>query len=145
MRVLLVGDVMGRPGRRAVREILPRLRRERDIAFCIANGENLAGGAGVTRKTADDVFRAGVDVLTGGNHTWDNKEVFDVIDDRRILRPANYPPGTPGRGCAVYETEGGAALAVLNLLGRVLMNPVDCPFRAADALLGELGGEPIPV
>jgi hypothetical protein len=142
MRLLVLGDVFARPGRAALRARLAEIRRELSIDLCIANGENLAGGTGLTRTTVREIFDAGVDVITGGNHTWDNKEILDFIDeDPRILRPANYPPGTPGRGSGVYQTPAGEKVAVLNLMGRVFMPTVDCPFRAADAAVSALREE----
>lgn len=138
MNLLFIGDVFGKPGRRAVQGILPSLRREFAVDFCVANGENLASGAGVTGETAEELFAAGVDVLTGGNHTFDRREGLSAIeDDLRILRPANYPPGTPGRGAGVYEC-GESRVAVVNLIGRVFLLNADDPFRAADEVLETL-------
>jgi hypothetical protein len=136
MRILIIGDIVARPGRRAVQKVLPRLRAELGVDFCIANAENLAGGAGMTRATVEEVLEAGVDVLTGGNHTWDQKEGILLLDENpRLLRPANYPPGTPGRGWRIYPRDGGPAVGVLNLQGRIFLPPIDCPFRVADEAL----------
>ncbi len=139
VRLLLIGDVVGRPGRRAVSTLLPSLVSESGVDLVIANGENAAGGLGLTRETADQLFGAGVHLLTTGNHVWDRKEIFQFIDDEpRILRPANFPPGTPGRGWMVLETPAGHRVAVVNLMGRTFMDAIDCPFRAAEQLLQEL-------
>lgn len=133
MRILFVGDVHGKPGRRAVARRVPALRRELGVDFVVANAENSAGGVGLTAKTAAELFEAGVDVLTGGNHTWAKREVYELLDsDPRLVRPANYPPGVPGHGSTVLR-RGGLALAVLNLQGRVFMDPLDDPFRVAQA------------
>lgn len=133
MRILFVGDVIGGMGRRLAASVLPDLCFERQIDFVIMNGENAAGGKGLTPRVARELFGMGVHVLTGGNHTWQNREIFDIIDDEpRILRPANYPldPNVPGRGYEVYNVPGtDLRIGVLNLLGRAFMEPVDCPFR----------------
>jgi len=143
MRILFLGDVVGKPGRFAVRDQLPSLRRDRGVDFVIANAENASGGVGLTVKGAEELFRAGVDVLTSGNHIWRHREIYPRLDQEpRLLRPANYPPGAPGRGAGVFATTSGEKIAVLNLLGRTFMEPVDCPFRAADALLAALPPEP---
>lgn len=140
MNLLFVGDIFGKPGRRAVAELLPGLRRELSVDFVIGNAENAASGAGITPTTAAELLDAGVDVLTGGNHTWDRKEGLSVLDDElRVLRPANYPEEVPGRGTGVYPWDG-LRIAVVNLIGRVFLHPVDCPFRAADRILESLAG-----
>ena len=133
MNILFVGDVVGKPGRRIVAQQLPALRRELAVDFVIANGENSAGGFGITRETFDDLIGAGVDVVTGGNHTWQAREIHTLLDsDPRLLRPANYPAGTPGRGGGVFRTSGrGIPVGVLNLEGRVFMQPLDSPFLVA--------------
>ena len=139
MNVLFVGDVFGRPGRRAVRALVPRLREERRVDFCIANAENVAGGYGLTRETADQLFDAGVDALTGGNHMWDKRDIREILaEDTRVLRPANYPPDAPGLGSAVFPSAAGISVGLLHLVGRVFMKEVDCPFRLARELLGDL-------
>ncbi|MBN1867301.1 TIGR00282 family metallophosphoesterase [Candidatus Sumerlaeota bacterium] len=142
MRILFIGDVVGRPGRELVAALLPKFRKEKGIDFVLANGENAAGGKGITPEVADDLFRAGVDVLTGGNHIWQNKQVFHIIEtESRLLRPANYPvdPDVPGRGSGLYEVCGSdAKIGVVNLLGRVFMAPVDCPFRVGRELVDRL-------
>jgi 2',3'-cyclic-nucleotide 2'-phosphodiesterase len=138
LNLLFIGDVFAKPGRMGVRAMLPDLRREFSIDFCVANAENSASGAGITADTAEELFGAGVDVLTGGNHTFDRREGLAAIErDLRILRPANYPPGTVGRGVGVYPC-GGRQIAVVNLIGRVFLMNVDDPFRAADEILESL-------
>lgn len=138
MRILVVGDVIGRPGRRAVATLVPRLRREYEVDLVIANGENAAGGLGLTKETAEELFAAGVDVITSGNHIWDQREIIPILDsDLSILRPLNYPPGVPGRG---YIIKGQAL--VVNLVGRTFVGNFDCPFRAMDQLLEELADKP---
>lgn len=133
-----MGDVHGRPGRRAVARRVPSLRRELGVDFVVANAENSAGGVGLTPQTAGELFAAGVDALTGGNHTWAKREAYGLLDsDPRVVRPANYPPGVPGQGSTVIR-RGGAALAVLNLQGRVFMEPLDDPFRVARAEVDRL-------
>lgn len=135
MRVLFVGDVVGRPGRRAVAETLPRLRVERAIDLVVLNGENAAGGAGLTGEIARELHQAGADVITTGNHVWDQRSFKDEIDSLPfVLRPLNLPPNNPGRGWTLAK---GALVA--NAIGRVFMHEQDDPFRALDALLAELG------
>lgn len=139
MKLLLIGDVVGRPGRVVVERLLPSLRQEAAIDFVVANCENAAGGAGITPRTADELFRAGVDVLTSGNHVWRKREVFDLLKlDHRVIRPANYPEGAPGSGAVIVDALNGQKVAVLNLMGRVFMEPIDCPFRAAERELARL-------
>ncbi|MDA1128452.1 MAG: TIGR00282 family metallophosphoesterase [Chloroflexi bacterium] len=136
MRILMIGDVIGKPGRDAVRSLLPDLKREQSIDFVICNGENTAGGFGITVDTAKELLECGVDVLTSGNHIWDKKEIIPYLDGGLpLIRPANYPDA-PGRG---YLHQAG--VTVVNLMGRVFMAPLDCPFRTADALLENLKKE----
>jgi hypothetical protein len=131
--VLAIGDIMGRPGRNALKAFLPALREKHAPDFVVANGENAAGGVGMTEEIGRDLL-AMVDVLTSGNHVWDKKEALSYLDrEPRLLRPANYPPVNPGRGSYVATNAAGAALAVLSLQGRVFMEATDCPFRTADA------------
>ena len=138
MRILMVGDVIGRPGRRAVGALVPGLRQEYRLDLVIANGENAAGGLGLTTETAEELLEAGVDVLTSGNHIWDKKEILPSLDgELAILRPLNYPPGVPGRG---YLIKGEAL--IVNLVGRTFIGNFDCPFRAMDELLEELIDSP---
>jgi 2',3'-cyclic-nucleotide 2'-phosphodiesterase len=144
-RILMVGDVIGKPGRIAIEQVLPEIRDARGIDFVIANGENLAGGMGLTASTAEAMFAAGVDVVTSGNHIWDKREIYPYLDQsERVLRPLNY--GThdvPGRGWGVYHALDGTELAVINLQGRTFMQPIDNPFTEADRLLDE-ASEPLP-
>ncbi len=136
VRILFLGDVVGKPGRRAVREgVLRRIQRG-EVDFVIANCENAAGGAGVDPKTADELFAAGVHVLTSGNHVWRKKEIIGYLGQTpTLLRPANFPPGTPGAGWVVRESLCGVRVGVVNLMGRVFMDALDCPFRTAEAVL----------
>ncbi len=134
MNILFIGDVVGKPGRRAVATLVPRLREERGIDFVIANGENSAHGAGLTASTVDALLSSGVDVVTSGDHVWDQKETSEVIEhEPRLLRPLNYPPPAPGRGSTVVPCAGKPGVGVINLMGRVFMRSTDCPFRAAEA------------
>lgn len=134
----MIGDVVGRPGRRAVKDNLAHIRDSFGISFVLANAENVAGGVGVTRETAGELFSYGVDALTSGNHVWDKKESFDFIaEETRLIRPANYPPGVPGIGYNVFQV-GGCKIGVVNLCGRVFMPELDCPFRKAEEILSVL-------
>ena len=134
MRILLIGDIFARPGRTAVQRVLPSLRASRDLDFVVANAENVAGGRGMTLATLEPLFQAGVDVVTSGNHVWDQRDMLrDIEGDPRILRPLNLPPGTPGAGYFV-----GDDVLVVNAMGRLFMRDIDCPFRALDALLDDL-------
>ncbi|PIW68655.1 MAG: TIGR00282 family metallophosphoesterase [Candidatus Omnitrophica bacterium CG12_big_fil_rev_8_21_14_0_65_42_8] len=142
MKILLIGDIVGSPGREAVKKIVPKLRRERDIDFVIANAENVAGGSGLTPETVDELLQNEVDVITSGDHVWKKKEVYERLSkDKRIIRPANYPETSPGSGMTVIPMENGAKIAVINLLGRVFMNPIDCPFTAAEREIGKINRE----
>lgn len=139
MKLLMIGDIVGRPGRTIVREKLPILKRESGIDFVIANAENAAGGNGITEKIKQELIISGIDFLTMGNHIWDNKDVFNFIEEeQRIIRPANYPVQTPGKGYQLVELENGIVIGILNIAGRVFMNPLDCPFRTADAVLDKM-------
>jgi len=136
IRILMIGDVVGRPGRRAVIENVPGLVRDEGINLTIANGENAAGGNGITREVANELFSAGVEVITMGNHVWNKKEIFNLIArEERIIRPGNYPPGAPGAGFGRYETKNGVKVGVFNLSGRVFMPGLDCPFRKAEEVI----------
>lgn len=139
MRFLLIGDVIGRTGRNTVKEVLPEVKKKYKPDFIVLNGENLAGGFGITKKVFDEVERLGIDVFTSGNHIWDKKDIFKFIDEEpKILRPANYPPMVPGRGYGIYE-KNGKKIAVINLIGRVFMGlPLDCPFRKFDEIYEEI-------
>ncbi len=146
MWVLCLGDVVGSPGRRAVREFLGRIRARRDVDLVVANGENVAAGTGITEGAARELFDAGVDVLTGGNHIWDKREGLPLIrGEERILRPANYPPGVEGRGWGVFRGRSGTPYAVVSLAGRVFMGDMDCPFRRMDEVLPEIARAGAPV
>jgi metallophosphoesterase (TIGR00282 family) len=140
VKLLFIGDIVGQPGRRAVTELLPRLRDQHALDFIIANGENSAGGSGITPKTAAEIFSAGVDVITSGDHLWDQKEVMELLaGEKRFLRPLNYPADVPGRGSGVFEVQsprfkvkGPLSVAVLNVQGRTFMQPpLDNPFPLA--------------
>jgi len=136
LRIAFLGDIVGRPGRKAVKIWLDRRRRELDL--CIANGENAAAGFGITRKVAEELLSSGIDVITGGNHIWDKKEIFEFIDDLPVLRPLNYPEGTPGRGSLTIEVKG-VRVTVLNLMGRVFLECTDNPFRVFDSFYSDEG------
>lgn len=139
LNLCFVGDVVGRQGRRAVANLLPGVKGEFNIDFTIANCENAAGGFGLTKKVADELLSSGIDVLTSGNHIWDKREMVPLLDSMdRVLRPHNYPPGVPGRGCGVYRVKDAVKICVMNLQGRVFMRAIDCPFRSADALLEQV-------
>ncbi len=139
MRLLFLGDVVGRPGRRALSSLLPRLVAREEVSFVVANCENAAGGKGVDVQSAEELLDAGVDVLTSGNHVWQIRDIVPYItENERLLRPLNFPLGVPGRGWTVRRGRGPAAVGVLNLIGRVFMGPADCPFRAAAAAVEEL-------
>ena len=140
MKLLFIGDIVGQPGRNAVKVLVPKLRGQHALDFVIANGENSAGGSGITPKTAGEIFDAGVDVITSGDHLWDQKEVMELLaNEKRFLRPLNYPPGTPGRGSGIFEVQSPKAkvqspisIAVLNAQGRTFMQPpLDNPFPLA--------------
>ena len=134
MKLLFIADIVGQPGRRAVKELLPQLRQEHGVGVVVANGENAAGGSGITGKTAEEIFAAGVDIITCGDHLWDQKEVTELLaGEPRFVRPLNYPPGTPGQGSAIFAAPGLPPLAVLNLQGRTFMPPLENPFLAARA------------
>jgi len=138
MLILAIGDIIGKPGRQAMNKLLPDLRQQYGLDMVIANAENTAGGLGLTSTTAKELLDAGADVLTSGNHIWAQKEIIPYLDgEMPILRPLNYPPGVPGRG---YIING--QVMVVNLMGRVFMGDIDCPFRAMDKLLAELKHKP---
>lgn len=129
-KILFIGDIIGRPGRNAVRELLPALVNRHSPDIVIANGENAAGGFGITPDVADELKRLEIDVITTGNHVWDKKEIYEYIKkEGRLIRPANYPAGAPGRGWGVFECSNDVKVGVLNLLGRVFMESVECPFK----------------
>ena len=139
MRILFLGDIVGRPGRRAVCASVHRLRAELGLDLVLANAENASGGLGLKPQEADELLAAGVDLLTTGNHVWKYRELYGYLGSQpRVLRPANYPPGVPGTGFGLVDMPAGGQCAVINLQGRVFMEALDCPFRAADALLAGL-------
>lgn len=142
MNLLFLGDIVGKPGRLAVRQLVPKLIHRERADLVVANCENISGGAGVEPDACRELFEAGVDVLTSGNHIWRKKEINDYLErEPRLLRPANFPPGAPGRGAGSFRTAGGVTVGVINLIGRVFMDAVDCPFQAADGLVGALQAE----
>ena len=140
MRLLFLGDVVGRPGRRALGHVVPRLASREGVAFVVANCENASGGKGIDPNSAEELYDTGVDVLTSGNHIWQNASIVPYLrENGRLLRPLNFPRGVPGEGWTVrYPRRSEVAVGVLNLLGRVFMAPVDCPFQAAAAAVEEL-------
>ncbi|MEJ2026931.1 MAG: TIGR00282 family metallophosphoesterase [Limibacillus sp.] len=139
MRFLFLGDIVGRPGRDAINKHLPDLRRELGLDAVVANGENAAAGFGITQKICKEMFEAGVDLISGGNHSWDQREALSFIDDEpRLLRPQNYPAGTPGRGSGVVDAGRGRKLLVVNLMARLYMDPLDDPFATMKAVLSSV-------
>jgi metallophosphoesterase (TIGR00282 family) len=145
VRVLMIGDLIGKPGRVAAQQVIPQLRDELDLHFVVANGENVAGGMGLTASTASALFDAGVDVITSGNHIWDKREIYAELErDERILRPLNYGDSdVPGRGWGVFHAANGTEVAVINVQGRTFMQPIDNPFTSLDRLL-DTGATPLP-
>lgn len=142
MKLLFIGDIVGEPGRRAVKTLVPLLRMQHGLEVVVANGENSAGGSGITSKIADELFAAGVDVITSGDHLWDQREVTELlVNEKRFLRPANYPPGVGGQGARVFRLEGCPPFAVMNLQGRAFMAPLENPFTLAQSLVAELRAE----
>ncbi|HEY8677081.1 MAG TPA: TIGR00282 family metallophosphoesterase [Candidatus Dormibacteraeota bacterium] len=142
--VLAIGDIIGRPGREAIARLLPQLRQEYAIDLVVANGENSAGGFGLTPRIADDLFSLGIDVLTSGNHIWDQREMMTGFEDHRpILRPHNYPAGAPGRGWFCYDLGAKGQVLVGNVQGQLFMPPIDSAFGAADAILRQGEGTPL--
>jgi 2',3'-cyclic-nucleotide 2'-phosphodiesterase len=132
LKILFIGDVVGNPGRKAVKEMVSKLKKSMDIDFCIANCENSAGGRGITYVVAQEIYKFGVDAITMGNHVWAKSEILNFIDsDSKIVRPANYPQELPGKGSTIISSEKGK-IGVMNLLGRVYMDSIDCPFKAAE-------------
>jgi metallophosphoesterase (TIGR00282 family) len=142
--VLAIGDIIGRPGREAIARLLPQLRREYAIDLVVANGENSAGGFGLTPRIADDLFTLGIDVLTSGNHIWDQREMMTGFEDHRpILRPHNYPAAAPGRGWFCYDLGEKGQVLIGNVQGQLFMPPIDSAFQAADAILRQGEGTPL--
>ena len=139
MKILFIGDIVGEPGRKAVKTLVPSLRRRHDLDVVIANGENSAGGSGITPKIAEEIFSAGVDVITTGDHLWDQKEVTALLQNEpRFLRPLNYPRGTVGQGSRLFQPENRPPFAVMNLQGRTFMPDLDNPFAVAQPVVAEL-------
>lgn len=130
MNILFVGDIVGRTGRETVKALLPGLRKEFDLEFVIANGENAAGGSGLTPRIVEELLGFGIDVITTGDHIFKKREVLKIINEEpRLLRPANFPPLAPGRGSGIFKTKNGNPICVINLIGRIFMEARDCPFR----------------
>ena len=141
MKVLMVGDIVGSPGRRAFARVATRMREAGKVQFVVANAENSAGGKGLTLPLAEELFAAGADVLTLGDHTWDRRELQTTIDrESRIVRPANFAPGCPGQGHTTVRTGSGEAVTVINVVGRVFMGLYDCPYRTMDGILVKMAG-----
>jgi metallophosphoesterase (TIGR00282 family) len=139
LRILFIGDIVGSPGRRIVRERLGDILAQREIDLCIANGENSASGFGITPRIAEELFGLGIEVISGGNHSWDRREIMEFMPhEPRLLRPANFPPGSAGSGLFVGTAKNGIGYAVLNLQGRTFMTPLDDPFRTAEAELAKV-------
>jgi len=141
IKLLFVGDIIGKPGRYVASRVIPQLIKERELDFVIANGENAAGGFGLTKNIVGKLHSYGIDCITTGNHVWDRKEFIKEIEEcSGVLRPANYPPGAPGRGYCIIE-KNGKKLGVVNLQGRVFMDPIDCPFRVGRDIVEKLREE----
>lgn len=141
MRVLFIGDIVGSPGRKAAKEMINKFKKEEQVDFCIVNGENAAGGSGITYVIAQELYNNGVDGITMGNHTWSKHEILNFIEsDNKIARPANYPQDLPGKGYAILNGKNGK-IAIMNLLGRIYMDNIDCPFKAADRELEQIKKE----
>ena len=142
MKILFIGDIVGSPGREAIKKLLPGLIKEHSLDFVVANAENVAGGSGITLKTADDLFASGVDVLTSGDHIWKRNEIFELLNtEKRILRPLNFPSSSPGQGSSVFKTKTGKNIGVINVNGRVFMDPLECPFKTSLKAAEELSKE----
>lgn len=141
MNILVIGDIVGKPGRRAVREALAGLQNEHNVEFTIANAENAAGGRGLTKDVKGELLSSNIDVLTMGNHVWDNKDIFNFVDDEtRLIRPANYPEPCPGRGYHIFTAGFNIKVAIINLSGRVYLPALDCPFKKLDEILLDIDG-----
>ncbi|NLW91290.1 MAG: TIGR00282 family metallophosphoesterase [Syntrophomonadaceae bacterium] len=136
MNILFIGDIVGKPGRKAIKEVLSSIINKHEISFTIANAENAAGGRGLNRDVLNELLNMEIDVLTMGNHVWDNKDIYNFIDDEvRLIRPINFPPHCPGQGYHIFTAGINQKVAVINAMGRVFMSPLDCPFRAVDEIL----------
>ncbi len=142
MKILFIGDIVGSPGREAIKKLVGPLKQEHLVDFVIANAENASGGSGITFKAAEELLACGVDVLTSGDHIWKKSEIFELINqEARILRPLNFPNGAPGRGAALFKSKKGIKVGVINVNGRVFMEPLECPFKAALKAVEELTKE----
>jgi hypothetical protein len=142
VNILFIGDIVGSPGREAVKRLLPELQKEHSLDFVIANAENAAGGSGITAGIAEELFDAGVNVLTSGDHIWKKREILEIINqEERILRPVNFPAGAPGRGEGIFKTRKGAKIGVVNVQGRVFLEALECPFKTAKAAIEQLAKE----
>ncbi|TES92513.1 MAG: TIGR00282 family metallophosphoesterase [Candidatus Cloacimonadota bacterium] len=142
MRILIIGDIVGRPGRCLLSMILPQIKEELSADFTIANGENAAGGFGITPKIARKIRSYGIDCITSGNHVWDRKEIIDFLPETDfLLRPANYPPMNPGRGSRIFSLNNERKIGVINLQGRTYMKNIDCPFRVGETIINEMRKE----
>src|ERR1051325_2057860 len=129
LNILFIGDIVGEPGRKAVRDLVPKLRAKHGVDLCIANGENSAGGSGITQNTAGEIFSGGVDIITSGDHVWDQKEIYALMENEsRFLRPVNYPPNTPGQGSTFFQRDGHPPVAIINIQGRTFMPDLENPF-----------------
>ena len=138
MNIMMIGDICGRPGRQTAAHFIPILKQEYSLDLIIANGENSAGGVGITAKVLDELLAMGIDIITTGNHVWDKKEIFSFIDSGKpLIRPANYPPNTPGKGYYMVKIQN-RNVGIINLAGRTFMPPIDCPFRRINEILSEL-------
>ena len=144
MKILMIGDIFGKPGRKAIKALVPQLVERYGIDLVIANAENLNGGRGMDARRLEELWRAGVQLCTSGNHVWYQREIYSFIDDEaRVLRPANFPEPCPGKGYTIIELPGCPPVAVINLLGRVYLPNLDCPFRAIDGILAKFGDWPV--
>ena len=142
MNILVIGDIVGSPGRQTVKSVLPKLIKEKQLDFVVANGENAAGGSGMIPRIAEELFSYGVDVITMGDHVWKQKAILPLIEEEeRLLRPLNFPPMTPGKGYVVVTLNNGLKIGVINLLGRVFMQPCDCPFRLGNEIVRKIREE----
>jgi len=142
LNILIIADIVGRPGRKAIKTLLPKLQKENAIDFVIANAENAAGGRGLNHQVMNELLTSGIDVLTMGNHVWDNKEIYSFIDDEfRLIRPLNFPPYCPGQGYHIYPGGIGKKIGVINAMGRVFLPALDCPFRTIEEVLQEIQEE----
>jgi len=143
MKILCIGDIVGRPGRNVLESNIEGLKKEFELDFIIVNGENAAGGFGITPRIANQILKAGCDCIVLGDHVWDKKDLIDYLDDeKKILRPSNFPPGSPGKGWDIYKTSSGVKIGVINLLGRVFIRyNVDCPFRELERAVKEIKKE----